>query len=146
MPLVINSLGHGQTRTHIPMIRTGSILRNQVRAGLRAVRAWFNKVHINGTLCDSANAVLEMYTCTYSGLIATKDTSEPAHFGVILLLHRGYPPSEVKLCRHDTVGTIEIALYTYAVRKNELCPTVDTVILWMLSFNLWLCFIYRTEP
>ena len=77
-----------------------------------------NKAHINGTLCNSANAVLEMYTCTYSGLIVSKDTSEPAHFGVILLLHRGYPPSEVKLCCQDTVGTTEIALYTYVVRKN----------------------------
>ena len=73
-----------------------------------------------------------MYTCTYSGLIATKDTSEPAHFGVILLLHRGYPPSEIKLCCHDPVGTTGIALYISngdgirgQMRSNELCPLFE---------------------
>ena len=45
-PLVIDSLGRGHTHTHtqarIPTIRTGSILRNQARAGLRPAHAWFN--------------------------------------------------------------------------------------------------------
>ena len=42
MPLVINNLGRGHThtrthtRTRIPTISTGSILRNQARAGLHA--------------------------------------------------------------------------------------------------------------
>ena len=40
MPLVINSLGGGHTHanTRIQTIRTGSILRNQVRAGRRPGR------------------------------------------------------------------------------------------------------------
>ena len=43
MPLVINSLGCGDTHTHarIHTIRTGSILRNQACAGLWPARAWF---------------------------------------------------------------------------------------------------------
>ena len=49
-PLVINSLGRGHThththtRTHIPSIRTGSILRNQVCAGLWPAHAWFKNI------------------------------------------------------------------------------------------------------
>ena len=44
-PLVISSLGRGHTntQTRIPTICTGSILRNQARAGLRPARAWFKK-------------------------------------------------------------------------------------------------------
>ena len=38
---------HTHTRTHISMIHTGSILRNQVRAGLRLARAWFKKQSLN---------------------------------------------------------------------------------------------------
>ena len=55
MPLVINSLGGGDTHTHththtckhththILIIHTGSILRNQARAGHRLASAWFKK-------------------------------------------------------------------------------------------------------
>ena len=54
MPLVINSLGrghtHAHTRTRIPTIRTGSILRNQARASLRPARAWF-KNYVQVQLC-----------------------------------------------------------------------------------------------
>ena len=37
--------------------------------------------------------------------------SEPANFGVILLLYRGCPLSEVKLYCHGPVGTIELVVY-----------------------------------
>ena len=55
MPLVINSLGgghththtHTHTQTHIQTIRTGPILGNQARAGLRPARAWFKNCEIN---------------------------------------------------------------------------------------------------
>ena len=47
-PLVINSLGFGHT--HILTIRTGSILRNQARAGLGLVPAWFKNKSILGWL------------------------------------------------------------------------------------------------
>ena len=43
-PIVINSLGGGHTHTHILTIYTGSILRNQVCAGLRPACAWFKNV------------------------------------------------------------------------------------------------------
>ena len=43
MPLVIISLGGGHTYTNTD-VRTESILRNQVRAGLRPVRVWFKNV------------------------------------------------------------------------------------------------------
>ena len=42
IPLIINSLGRGHT--HIPTIRTGSILRNQAHACHRPVRAWFKNL------------------------------------------------------------------------------------------------------
>ena len=49
-PLVINSLGdrHTQTHTHTHTnthtdVHTGTILRNQVHAGLWPARAWFKK-------------------------------------------------------------------------------------------------------
>ena len=47
-PLVINSVGSGDTHTHtlIPTIRTGSILRHQARAGLWPVHARFKNSHI----------------------------------------------------------------------------------------------------
>ena len=42
-PLVINSLerGHTHMQARIPTIHTGSIVRNQARAGLRPARTWF---------------------------------------------------------------------------------------------------------
>ena len=43
-PLVINSLGGGDTHTRI-LSRTEEILRNQTHASSRPVRAWFNKIH-----------------------------------------------------------------------------------------------------
>ena len=43
MPLIINSFRHGHTHARILTICTGSILRNQPRAGLRLARASFNK-------------------------------------------------------------------------------------------------------
>ena len=56
MPLVINSLGRGHTNTHtqtrIPMIRTGSILRNQTHAGLWLACAWFKNAWSPYTLGD----------------------------------------------------------------------------------------------
>ena len=39
------------------------------------------------------------------------DTFGSANFGVILLLYRGCPLSEVKLYCHGPVGTTEIVLY-----------------------------------
>ena len=39
------------------------------------------------------------------------DTLGPANFGVILLLCRGRPLSEVKLYCHGPVGTTELVLY-----------------------------------
>ena len=58
-PLVINSLGRGHTRTRIPTIHTGSILRNQACAGLWPARAWFkNTILLNTTfICSSSRAI-----------------------------------------------------------------------------------------
>ena len=39
------------------------------------------------------------------------DTLGPANFGVIWLLFRGYPLSEVKLYCHGAVGTTELVFY-----------------------------------
>ena len=39
------------------------------------------------------------------------DTLGPANFGVILLLYRGGPLSEVTLYCHDHVGTTQVVLY-----------------------------------
>ena len=70
MPLVINSLGgghtHTHTQTHIQTIRTGSISRNQARAGLWPVRAWFKKEH--------------NFICNYpAGDLATYNLSQYIH-------------------------------------------------------------------
>ena len=50
-PLGINSLRRGHTHAHIPTIRTGSILRNQVRAGLWLTHTWFKKFYPNIYIC-----------------------------------------------------------------------------------------------
>ena len=39
------------------------------------------------------------------------DTLGPANFGVMLLLYRGGPLSEVTLYCHDPVGTTQLVLY-----------------------------------
>ena len=39
------------------------------------------------------------------------DTLGPANFGIILLLYRGCPLSQVKLYYHGPVGTTEFVLY-----------------------------------
>ena len=49
MPLVINSLGGRHTHTHKHThtdVRTGTISRNQARAGLRPAHAWFKNTNI----------------------------------------------------------------------------------------------------
>ena len=43
----------------------------------------------------------------------------PANFGVILLLYRGGPLSEVTLYCHDPVGTTQLS---FIERSNILCP------------------------
>ena len=73
MPLVINSLGgrhththththiHIHKHTHILMIRTGSILRNQVRTGLWPARTWFkNTFGIKKVQASKVESYLEV--------------------------------------------------------------------------------------
>ena len=76
-PIVINSLGsrhkHTHTRTHthtwtsIPMICTGSILRNQVHAGCRPARTWFKNIFYNKTYSvkKGDNVVAPIYKTGY---------------------------------------------------------------------------------
>ena len=47
------------------------------------------------------------------------DNLGPANFGVILLLYRGGPLSQVTLYCHDHVGTTQLS---FIERSNVLCP------------------------
>ena len=119
-PLAINSLGSGHTHAHIPTIRTGSILRNQVRAGFSPAHTWFKKFCPNIYICTKTQyrcCKIMLNTCSvYNPYLQCNDR----------VMKYGTNHPQLKRHTRDTRMCATCAKQKTCVPSNHSCTRVCT--------------------